>query len=419
MYEQVEKPKVNKSRAVANSIAQKKSNVKQEFGFVDNRPEAKQTSQFQVIADNFSVRQRPIQKKENNAGLPVNLKNGNEKPVLKSDVKVGSKIIQKRDREAVVDWNVTHEVFPDEKSSLFGDDSNPFKNEGIELYSGERIVVDDEDIFQSRRGANQELSERRESDKEGHLTNKWLKLKAVEEREPSGKGYVREDAIKIAKGVKEERKIVSEKVDSKTAKAAGDEIYSAWVELRKKRRMSVGAWEKWEKIREEKEKDSSPSWDQIEEGYDVSNQLSNSAPEEYDNYSVEKDSSQGIFTARDPKSKTQIGIIIIEKRTGYFPRYNEDNSKKWYLRWLIGHPTLKGAGGLLLSTALEYVSEQSGTAVWVESAPSATSWYEGKGFERVSAEEQEIYNKQGLEEELEEETGFMEGWDSPLMVKNL
>ncbi|MBL4706919.1 MAG: hypothetical protein JKY48_00570 [Flavobacteriales bacterium] len=37
MYEQVEKPKENKSRAVANSVAQNKSNVKQGFGFVDNR----------------------------------------------------------------------------------------------------------------------------------------------------------------------------------------------------------------------------------------------------------------------------------------------------------------------------------------------------------------------------------------------
>lgn len=37
MYEQVEKPKENKSRAVTNSVAQKKSDVKQGFGFVDNR----------------------------------------------------------------------------------------------------------------------------------------------------------------------------------------------------------------------------------------------------------------------------------------------------------------------------------------------------------------------------------------------
>ena len=40
MYEQVEKPKEDKSRTVAASVNQKKSNRKQGFGFVDNRPEA-------------------------------------------------------------------------------------------------------------------------------------------------------------------------------------------------------------------------------------------------------------------------------------------------------------------------------------------------------------------------------------------
>lgn len=39
MYEQVEKPKENKSRAIANSVAQLKDNRKQSFGFVDQRPE--------------------------------------------------------------------------------------------------------------------------------------------------------------------------------------------------------------------------------------------------------------------------------------------------------------------------------------------------------------------------------------------
>lgn len=40
MYAQKEKPKENKSKAVANSVGQKKSNVKQGFGFVDNRSES-------------------------------------------------------------------------------------------------------------------------------------------------------------------------------------------------------------------------------------------------------------------------------------------------------------------------------------------------------------------------------------------
>lgn len=38
MYAQVAKPKEDKSRAIANSVALKKSSVKQGFGFVDNRP---------------------------------------------------------------------------------------------------------------------------------------------------------------------------------------------------------------------------------------------------------------------------------------------------------------------------------------------------------------------------------------------
>lgn len=48
MYAQVEKPKENKSREVANSVAQKQRNVKQGFGIVDNRPEAKLQSLAQL-----------------------------------------------------------------------------------------------------------------------------------------------------------------------------------------------------------------------------------------------------------------------------------------------------------------------------------------------------------------------------------
>jgi len=56
MYEQVEKPKENKSKAVVNSVAQKKSNGKQGFGFVDNRPESitqrKQVEEMKCKKDN-------------------------------------------------------------------------------------------------------------------------------------------------------------------------------------------------------------------------------------------------------------------------------------------------------------------------------------------------------------------------------
>lgn len=54
MYEQIEKPKENKSRAVANSNAQKKNGVKQGFGFVDNRPEAVAKRALQKIVNSGS-----------------------------------------------------------------------------------------------------------------------------------------------------------------------------------------------------------------------------------------------------------------------------------------------------------------------------------------------------------------------------
>jgi len=76
MYEQIEKPKENKSRAIVNSVTQKKSNVKYGFGFVDNRPESIAQRKMQSQANMSSS--LPLQKEENNTGLPDNLKSGVE-----------------------------------------------------------------------------------------------------------------------------------------------------------------------------------------------------------------------------------------------------------------------------------------------------------------------------------------------------
>jgi len=79
MYTQVEKSKENNNRAVANSVSQKKNNLKQGFGFVDNRPEAVAQRKMKKMADNYSAQQQQsVQKKENNTGLPDNIKSGIE-----------------------------------------------------------------------------------------------------------------------------------------------------------------------------------------------------------------------------------------------------------------------------------------------------------------------------------------------------
>jgi len=106
-----DKTQENKSQSVASTIAQKQKNVESTFQFVDNRPEAivqkklqemannnpqvaqlrafghmasnspqaKQSAQLQAMANNHSAQQQqPIQKKENNTGLPDKLKAGIE-----------------------------------------------------------------------------------------------------------------------------------------------------------------------------------------------------------------------------------------------------------------------------------------------------------------------------------------------------
>ena len=54
MYEQIENPKENKSNAVANTVAQKKSNVKHGFGFVDHRPKTISLRVQRKMPDNNS-----------------------------------------------------------------------------------------------------------------------------------------------------------------------------------------------------------------------------------------------------------------------------------------------------------------------------------------------------------------------------
>jgi len=111
MNTHADKTQENKSQSVSASGHQMQSGGESTFQFVDNRPEAvpqrklqemandspqisqlrvfqemasnspqaKQVAQLQVMADNHSAQQQqPIQKKENNTGLPDNLKTGME-----------------------------------------------------------------------------------------------------------------------------------------------------------------------------------------------------------------------------------------------------------------------------------------------------------------------------------------------------
>jgi hypothetical protein len=79
MNTHADKRQESKSQSVANAVSQKQNDSKSTFQFVDNRPEAVAQRKLQEMANNYSAqRQQPIQKKENNTGLPDNLKSGIE-----------------------------------------------------------------------------------------------------------------------------------------------------------------------------------------------------------------------------------------------------------------------------------------------------------------------------------------------------
>lgn len=63
MYKQVEKPKENKNRAIANTVTQKKSSDQHAFGFVDNRPEAIAQRKLRGMIDNSVQLKGVIQRK--------------------------------------------------------------------------------------------------------------------------------------------------------------------------------------------------------------------------------------------------------------------------------------------------------------------------------------------------------------------
>ena len=106
MKTQADRIKEEKSQSSSHSKFQSQGSGKSTFQFVDNRseaivqrklqeiannsPHAKKIAQFQAMADNQSAQQQPIQKKENNTGLPDNLKTGveNLSGISLDDVKV-------------------------------------------------------------------------------------------------------------------------------------------------------------------------------------------------------------------------------------------------------------------------------------------------------------------------------------------
>jgi hypothetical protein len=309
MNTHADKTQENKSQSVANAFSQKSSSSESTFQFVDNRPEAvtqrklqemannspqvsqlraiqemannspqaKQTAQLQAMADNYTAqKQQPIQKKENNTGLPDNLKTGMEnlsgmslddvkvhrnsdkpaqlqahayaqgsdihlasgqekhlpheawhvvqqkqgrvKPTMQMKGKVNinddvglekeadvmgvkamnnnhdavntdrlcvttsqlseSMAVQRRVVPVQIVWGRTHLVKEVGESILGEDPLDEF--EADELIANDIVTINDEDVFVSRRGPNQEDVENRETDKRKFPSKEWYRVIEIE-----------------------------------------------------------------------------------------------------------------------------------------------------------------------------------------------------------------------------------------------
>lgn len=164
MYAQIESPKENKSKAITNAVAQKKSNVKQSFGFVDFRPGVAQMKRLHVLASSSQRKQQVVQLQ------------GIEEDIIQRK-KIEAKII-----------GLTHLVKSKNESIFEG-------SEYQEVTHGTILCIDNDYKIRSRRGPNQEVHT--EDDRLGPQNYRWIKVLSVNGKSVPGDVFVRADTISV------------------------------------------------------------------------------------------------------------------------------------------------------------------------------------------------------------------------------
>ncbi len=514
MNTHTDKTQDDKDKSIVNTIAQKQNNSGATLQLVDDRPEAvalqklqetannslqvKQTTQLQAMADGYSAQQEvAIQKKENNTGLPDNLKSGIEnlsgyamddvkvhynsdkpgqlqahayaqgtdihiasgqekhlpheawhvvqqkqgrvQPTIQMKGKVnindnadlekeadvmgekalqlmqktgvnhtcqtsssGHSIVQMKAREAEVEWSITHLV-RDQGDSLFGEDTEEGWQDGElsveegELVRGQRIVVDDERIFMSRRSSNQENRDKRRADITKELKHKWYLVLAVDDKSYAGRNvYIRSETIKFSEIEPREQRpmeIVEIPEDEELSGLVSqrlNEIQQAWRGAALKRRRSIGQvkYKGDDEVLPE-ELSSGWNWDQYDEGEDVAGDMAKPENREYMQAGEPNNFTLSAHYGDDPLA-TKIAFLVMEEWERPLLEdasgYQAPEEQFFYIRWLIGHPELKGGGSAVMERAKEKAIALQ-KAIYVQVAYSAVGWYRGAGFTVVEAGE--------------------------------
>jgi Acetyltransferase (GNAT) domain len=321
-----------------------------------------------------------------------------------SGAEVPGEVVQRVEREAQVTWATTHLVRERDYGkgeSLFGPDGDwqaaevPPEELG-QLSHGQRIVVDDEAVFLSRRGANQENPARRQEDREiDELRHRWLRVLLVEvdgKFQPVGEHvYVRAETIQLLGVQKPGNKKIDvlehgKDDDSVSGNLQGFE--AAWQAAATKRRRSVG------RVNQDYEGQtvdgveitSGWNWDKYDEGVDVSRYIKD--PEERLGFSSsdERLERQKTFSANyktgEGSEADPVAYMVLEVRQP------ADGPRFMYIRWLLGHPEKGGGGTALVRKAIEeFKACEDCEELRVDSAFSAVKWYESFGFQAVDPEQ--------------------------------
>lgn len=304
-----------------------------------------------------------------------------------------SNAAQMKPRAAKVSWMVTHLVTARD-GSLFGNNWWDQETIGGELYKGQILSVDDEGIFMSRRGANQERSSRRLEDQNSDVSKKWLKVLSVHQnsdlsiRCDSEDVYIRAETVELERAPNKNIivKVVPEIINPGSYFSG---INMAWRGADSKRRKSIDPVlstliKNRKDIEEQMEAGVITSkWtsDQIDEGVEVSGFFQH--PRGIEPYDVTLKLWK-IVAFYDSDEHSPIAALILEKRKGtdYTSVHVSEEKTYMYIRFLVGHPTAGGGGASVLRKAVEISRGEDVELkkVIVDSAFSAVSWYSGQGF---------------------------------------